>query len=120
MNSGHKSVIRTALLLAPLTALSETEASRPPKPNIIVILTDDMGFSDIGPYGGEIQTPNLDRLASAATQDLAANQRGDSCVIMDVSQAKADGNSLVWNIDFKHPGNYVPKPRMNLLIEFEP
>lgn len=33
------------------------------RPNIIVILADDMGFSDLGCYGGEIQTPNLDRLA---------------------------------------------------------
>ncbi|MEQ1861125.1 MAG: arylsulfatase [Chthoniobacteraceae bacterium] len=35
-----------------------------PKPNIILIMADDMGFSDIGCYGGEIHTPNLDRLAS--------------------------------------------------------
>ncbi|MCP4314366.1 MAG: arylsulfatase [Bacteroidetes bacterium] len=34
-----------------------------PRPNIIVILSDDMGFSDLGCYGGEIETPNLDRLA---------------------------------------------------------
>ena len=33
------------------------------KPNIITILVDDMGFSDIGCYGGEIPTPNLDALA---------------------------------------------------------
>ena len=33
-------------------------------PNILIILNDDMGFSDIGCYGGEIETPNLDRLAS--------------------------------------------------------
>ncbi len=33
------------------------------RPNIIVILSDDMGFSDIGCYGGEISTPNLDKLA---------------------------------------------------------
>ena len=34
------------------------------KPNIIVILVDDMGFSDLGCYGSEIQTPNLDKLAA--------------------------------------------------------
>lgn len=34
------------------------------KPNILVIVADDMGFSDLGCYGGEIQTPNLDQLAA--------------------------------------------------------
>jgi len=31
--------------------------------NVVVVLVDDMGWSDIGPYGGEIPTPNLDALA---------------------------------------------------------
>ena len=34
------------------------------RPNIIIILADDMGYSDIGCYGGEILTPNIDKLAS--------------------------------------------------------
>ena len=34
------------------------------RPNIVLIMCDDMGFSDIGCYGGEVMTPNLDRLAA--------------------------------------------------------
>jgi arylsulfatase len=51
-------------LLGFSTALTGEAAARADKPNILVIVADDMGFSDIGCYGGEIQTPNLDRLAS--------------------------------------------------------
>ncbi len=35
----------------------------PDRPNILLILNDDMGYSDLGCYGGEVQTPNLDALA---------------------------------------------------------
>ncbi len=40
------------------------EHDRPGRPNIIVVMADDMGFSDLGCYGGEIKTPTIDRLAS--------------------------------------------------------
>ena len=39
-------------------------AAKPKPPNFLVILADDMGFSDAGCYGGEVETPNLDRLAA--------------------------------------------------------
>src|SRR5690625_3469576 len=38
------------------------------KPNIILILNDDMGYSDIGCYGGEVDTPNLNKLAENGTR----------------------------------------------------
>jgi len=39
-------------------------AADAPRPNLVVLLADDMGYSDLGCYGGEIATPNLDRLAA--------------------------------------------------------
>lgn len=48
------------LLALVLPAVGERSDSRP---NIIVIMTDDMGYSDLGCFGSEIQTPNLDQLA---------------------------------------------------------
>jgi len=47
-----------------LGASQPATAGRKGNPNIIVIMSDDMGFSDIGCYGGEIHTPNLDKLAA--------------------------------------------------------
>ncbi len=59
-------MFRPAFLLfafsASVLSLGAGEPSKTP-PNIIVILTDDSGFSDPGCYGGQIDTPNIDRLA---------------------------------------------------------
>lgn len=51
-----------ALLLAAVLSLP-VHGQKDTRPNIVLILADDMGFSDIGCYGGEIPTPNIDRLA---------------------------------------------------------
>lgn len=53
-------MLRT-LLLALVIA---THASAQKRPNVVLILADDMGYSDVGCYGGEIATPNLDGLAA--------------------------------------------------------
>ncbi|MBL9154553.1 MAG: arylsulfatase [Verrucomicrobiales bacterium] len=55
---------RPLSLLVPLCLLLASPLAAAPRPNIIVILSDDMGISDIGCYGGEIATPNLDSLAA--------------------------------------------------------
>ncbi len=52
------------LMIAIVAGYGCKQKEKPQPPNIILILGDDIGYSDIGPYGSEIYTPNLDRLAS--------------------------------------------------------
>ncbi len=61
-------IITTGYLFFSLTGCNtpSTEEEKPAvsaRPNILLIMADDMGYSDIGCYGGEIDTPHLDRLA---------------------------------------------------------
>lgn len=46
-----------------MLSMGQQKGKKDKRPNIIIILADDMGYSDIGCYGGEIETPNIDKLA---------------------------------------------------------
>lgn len=52
------------MIMLVLVNVSAAQKRSPARPNLVLIMVDDMGFSDIGSYGSEINTPNLDRLAS--------------------------------------------------------
>lgn len=60
-------------------AVSATAAADVPRPNIIVIMSDDMGYSDIGCYGSEIETPVLDRLAEGGLRYTHFYNTGRCC-----------------------------------------
>ena len=53
---------------ASAAALAAGSATAAKQPNIILIMVDDMGYSDVGCYGGEIPTPNIDRLAKSGVR----------------------------------------------------
>jgi arylsulfatase len=53
-------IVPAILCLLPTTALARATQ----RPNVVLLMADDMGYSDIGCYGGEIRTPNVDRLAA--------------------------------------------------------
>lgn len=65
--------IKMAVVLLPslfilLNAQSQVADMQGSRPNIIYILLDDLGYGDIGAYGGEIKTPNLDKLAKGGVK----------------------------------------------------
>jgi arylsulfatase A-like enzyme len=71
------SVMSVVVLI--LLAVPRVQAEEDNRPNIILIMSDDMGYSDIGCYGGEIQTPNLDQLAAEGLRFTQFYNTGRCC-----------------------------------------
>ncbi|HUD28417.1 MAG TPA: sulfatase-like hydrolase/transferase, partial [Novosphingobium sp.] len=55
-------LVAGATLAAGVPAAAQDQQAK--RPNFLVIVADDLGYSDIGAFGGEIETPNLDALAA--------------------------------------------------------
>ena len=61
-----------ALVILPFSRAAE-------RPNIVLVMVDDMGFSDLGYHGGEIETPNLDALAQGGVRFSQFYNAGRCC-----------------------------------------
>jgi arylsulfatase len=74
------SVVGTGLFFF-LCGLAPAQVKIPParSPNVVILLADDMGFSDIGCYGGEISTPNIDALAAGGVRLTSFYNAGRCC-----------------------------------------
>ena len=69
--------------LAPLLVLAALAGPAPAasRPNVVLIMADDMGFSDLGCYGSEIATPNLDRVAAGGLRFSQLVMSADSAAV---------------------------------------
>lgn len=75
----NKLLISSLILSSMGNSATAKEAGKEKQPNIILILCDDMGFSDLGCYGGEVRTPNIDFLAENGVRFSQFKNTGRSC-----------------------------------------
>src|SRR5215813_4947387 len=76
MQLGRRKFLGTALASGACSSRSNLRGDVPPRPNIVFINSDDLGYGDLGCYGSRIPTPNIDRMAAEGvrfTQYYAAS-----------------------------------------------
>lgn len=119
------SLIIFLLAIAIISCTPEKEEAVQPKPNIILIMGDDIGFSDLGCYGSEIETPNLDKLANQGIRFkqfynmskcettrsvmLTGHYTGDQRSI-GIGQIMKDAGYYTIHSGKEHFKKWVPKP----------
>lgn len=75
----YTAYMKTVFLFLTGLLLAATGIAQQQKPNIVVIMADDLGFSDIGAYGSEISTPNLDSLSKTGIRLKQFYNTGRCC-----------------------------------------
>ena len=80
IREGLERAVRTIASLAVTMGLAAAASAADPKPNVILILTDDQGYGDVGAFGAkDILTPNLDRIAAAGVRFTQFYATASSC-----------------------------------------
>ena len=80
----HRARLTLPCLLVNLAVIAcmrtEPASAKPPQPNVLFILVDDLGWSDVGCYGADLhETPNIDRLASQSVKFTQAYAAAPVC-----------------------------------------
>ena len=108
-----------SIFIAALCLIFGTQTHAAKQPNIVIIMADDMGFSDIGCYGSEIKTPTLDKLAANGLRFTQFYNTSRCCptrasLLSGMYQHQA-GIGLMTG-DNKLPGPCFETERMTLMI----
>ena len=72
-------ILLLALFALPANGVAGAETDIKTRPNILLIMADDLGFSDLGCYGSEIETPHLDALAAGGLRYTQFYNTGRCC-----------------------------------------
>ena len=105
-----KKVLPLILILFLLVSCKQEKSvdNKNERPNIIVIMADDMGYSDIGCYGSEIKTPNLDKLAENGLRYKQFYNTSRCCPtrasLLTGLYAHQTGLGWMTRVDMKEPG----------------
>ncbi|CAN5914252.1 hypothetical protein BH23PLA1_BH23PLA1_43940 [soil metagenome] len=77
---GVAAMLMALLIMAPASSSADDEAKAPRRPNVVFILADDLGWTDMGCYGSKYyQTPNIDRLAAQGMRFTDGYTCGPNC-----------------------------------------
>ncbi len=105
------------LAFAPRAGLRAAEAPKPARPNIVLILTDDLGYGDLGVHGcKDIPTPHLDQLAAGGVRFTDAYAAGSFCTptraaLMSGRYQQRTGNEDLTNVTGPLPRAVVTLPQ---------
>ncbi|MCU0456155.1 MAG: arylsulfatase [Bacteroidales bacterium] len=110
-------------LMLPVAGCSTERVSE--KPNIILILADDMGYSDLGCFGSEIKTPNLDRLASQGIRMTQFYNASRSCptrasLLTGLYQHQAGVGDMVSDLGYPSYQGYLNNQCVTLAQALKP
>jgi arylsulfatase A-like enzyme len=105
-------VVALVLLLAPGSAARTVLAEDPPlRPNVVVIMADDLGYGDLSCYGAtSLETPNIDRLATRGLRFRSGYCSASTCTPTRYSL-------LTGTYAFRRPGTGIAPPNASALIK---
>jgi arylsulfatase/uncharacterized sulfatase len=109
MSAALARALALAAALAPALAPADAQAQQARRPNLVLLVADDIGFSDLGAFGGEIATPHLDALAQAGMRFANFHAAG-SCsptramLLTGVEHHRAGIGNLLESMPREHRG----------------
>jgi arylsulfatase A-like enzyme len=111
--------MKSGLAALALVLLAAPVSAQPKRPNVVILLADDWGFSDVGAFGGEIRTPHLDALAKAGVRFTNFHVAGSCSPTRAMLQTGVSNHRAgLGNMPETIPPAHVGKPGYDQVLSF--